>query len=115
MQFPIRRSSGGAKAIAVCAITASLCTAASCAELNRGTQNSSQSASAALHLTVFVAQVVQVRPDTAPKRQENSITFTLAGPSFAQTYEERPLPSADSRHAGKEQPSLLRTLTVVPK
>lgn len=115
MHSPIRRLSGGAKAIAVCAVTASLCAAASCTELNRGAQNSSQSASAALHLTVFVVPVVQVRPDTGPRRQESSITFTLASSSFIQTYEERPLPPTESRHAGKQQPAILRTLTVVPK
>ena len=115
MHFPIRGSSGSAKAIAVCAITATLCAAASCAETNRGPQNSSRSASARLQLTVFVVPVLQQRSETAPRRQENSIIFTFASPSLTQTYEEEPLPLAESRRAGKQQPAILRTLTVVPR
>ena len=115
MHFSMRRSSSGAKAIAVCAITASLCAAASCAEANRGTQGGRRSASAALHLTVFVLPVLQAGPETAPKRQESSITFTLASPSLTKTYEERLVVSAENRDAGKQQPAILRTFTFVPK
>lgn len=103
------------KAFAVCAITASLCTVASCAEASRNPQNSPRTAAAALHLAVFVVPVLEASPNLAPKREEGSITFTFASSPLTQTYEERALPRGDNSHIGKQQPVILRTLTIVPK
>ena len=103
------------KAFAVCAMTASLCAVASCAEARRNPQNSSRTAAASLHLAVFVVPVFEARPNMAPKGEESSITFTFASSPLTQTYQERALPREDNSHIGKQQPAILRTLTIVPK
>lgn len=115
MLFRINRSLIARKALALCAVSASLCAVASCAEANGGAQSSPRSASAALHLTVFVVPVLQARPETAPKREESSITFTFASPALNENYEVRTFSPDESKHAAKHQPAVLRTLTIVPK
>src|SRR5690242_12249250 len=115
MHSSISRSVPAAKALAVCAVTASLCAAASCAEANRNTQNLPRSASAALHLTVFVVPVLHPREEMAPKRQESPIVFTLTSPPLNETYEVRAFIPAEKRHGGKPHPAILRTLTIVPQ
>jgi hypothetical protein len=114
MQSWMNRSLVAAKAFAVCALTASLSVAAICSEATRGPQTSPRSASAALHLTVFVVPVLQADRPTAPKPQENSITFTFGSPPLSETYDLRALPDPghDERKQGR---AILRTLTVVPK
>jgi hypothetical protein len=115
MHFPINRSLIATRAFALCAITASLCAVASCAEVNRTAQNSQRSASAALHLTVFVVPVLQARPEAAPKREDSSVTFTFARPVLNQSYDVRAFSPAENKNAGRQQPAILRTLTIVAK
>jgi hypothetical protein len=116
MHFPISKSLIATKAFALCAIAVSLCAVASCAEANRTTQNSARGASAALHLTVFVIPVLQARPEAAsPKQGVSSITFTFAKPALNGSYDVRTFSPAESKHAGRQQPAILRTLTIVPK
>lgn len=115
MHFPISKSLIATKAFALCAITASLCAVASCAEANRITQSTPRSASAALHLTVFVVPVLHARPEAAPKREDSSITFTFAKPALNGSYDVRTFSPAENKHGGRQQPAILQTLTIVPK
>jgi hypothetical protein len=115
MHFPINRSLIPTKAFALCAITATLCAVASCAEVNRTAQTSPRSASAALHLTVFVVPVLQARPEAAPKREDSSITFTFTRPALNESYDVRTFSPAENKDAGRQRPAILRTLTIVPK
>src|SRR5581483_962863 len=90
------------KAFALCAISASLCAVASCAEANRSAQKSPRSASAALHLTVFVVPVLQARPEAVPKQDDSSIAFTLTSPVWNEHYDVRRFLPAAAKQAGKQ-------------
>jgi hypothetical protein len=104
------------RAFALCAMTTSLCIAASCADANRGTPTSERSTSAVLRLNVFIVPVLQTRETTAAKRQEGSIAFPLASPAQTETYYEvHPLPQVGNADAENKRRAVVRTLTVVPK
>src|SRR5579885_2952375 len=111
MGFSISRSLVFRKALAVCAVTATLCAPASCAEANGSPHNSPRSASAALHLTVFVVPVVRASEEVVPKREDKPIIFRFAAPPLTQTYEVRTLPSDEHSGSGKQERAVLRTLT----
>lgn len=116
MHLSISRSHVVTKAFVLCAITASLCAVASCGEGNGNAKNLPRSASAALHLTVFVVPVVRTGGDVVPKRESKSMIFTFVSPPLTQTHEVRTLPVDEDSHTSKQlQPAILRTLTVVPE
>ena len=115
MHFSIGRWSISAKAFALCVMTVSLCAAARGSDANRGLKASPRTASAALQLSVFVIPILEANETTALKRQDSSITFNLASPPLTQNFEVRILPPVESNHSVRQEPAILRTLTIVPK
>ncbi|GEM_PF-3438430 len=115
MGFSISRSLVFRKALAVCAVTATLCAPASCAEANGSPQSSPRSASAALHLTVFVVPVVRGNEEVVPKREDKPIIFSFAAPPLTRSYQVRTLRVDEHSADGKQQRAVLRTLTVIPE